>query len=105
MHIHPSQEKEVLDKRISLKFLDFLPVMKPIGPKNAERSVFSIKLAAFFLVECFFVACLFSIYAGSRVPEVNESHYWTKAKHFWDPSFASGDLFLASADEIGRAHV
>ncbi len=34
------------------------------------------------------------------VPGINESHYLTKAKHAWDPSFAPGDLFLAS----GNAH-
>lgn len=40
------------------------------------------------------------LYAASRVPEVNEVHYWTKAAHFWDPNFAPGDLFLSS----GNAH-
>ncbi len=34
------------------------------------------------------------------VPGINESHYLTKAKHAWDPSFAPGDLFLSS----GNAH-
>lgn len=33
-------------------------------------------------------------------PGINESHYLTKAKHAWDPSFAPNDLFLAS----GNAH-
>ncbi len=34
------------------------------------------------------------------VPGINESHYLTKAKHAWDPTFAPADLFLAS----GNAH-
>lgn len=46
------------------------------------------------------VLLVFFIYAGSRVPEVNEVHYWTKAAYFWDPNFAPGDLFLNS----GNAH-
>jgi hypothetical protein len=46
------------------------------------------------------VFLVFFLYAGSRVPEVNEVHYWTKAAHFWDPNFATGDLFLSS----GNAH-
>ncbi len=42
--------------------------------------------------------CVFSIYAGTLSPDVNESHYLTKAKNFWDTSFCRGDLFLESAD-------
>lgn len=37
-------------------------------------------------------------YAGTPAPEVNESHYLIKARHFWDPAFAQNDLFVASAD-------
>jgi len=44
------------------------------------------------------VFCLFSIYAGSVTPEVNESHYWVKASHFWNPGFVSRDLFAGSKD-------
>lgn len=35
---------------------------------------------------------------GQSPPDVNESHYLTKAKHFWSPDWCSGDLFLESAD-------
>ncbi len=35
------------------------------------------------------------------VPAVNEPHYLTKARHFWQPDWCHGDLFLESAD----AHV
>jgi hypothetical protein len=41
---------------------------------------------------------IMSIYGGSVCPDVNESHYMTKAKNFWDPSFCPNDLFLNSAD-------
>ncbi|MCU0713827.1 MAG: hypothetical protein MUC43_17350 [Pirellula sp.] len=53
-----------------------------------------------FSVDFVGVLMLFFLYAGSRVPEVNEVHYWTKAAHFWNPNFAAGDLFLGS----GNAH-
>lgn len=44
------------------------------------------------------VFCVFFVYAGYSVPAINEPHYWTKAAHFWDPSFGKGDLFLESGD-------
>jgi len=53
---------------------------------------------AYGYIDWLLVFCLFSIYAGSATPEVNESHYWVKASHFWNPNFASGDLFVQSKD-------
>ncbi len=32
----------------------------------------------------------------SPIPGVNESHYLTKSKHFWNPGWCSRDFFLAS---------
>lgn len=32
----------------------------------------------------------------SPVPGVNEAHYLCKARHYWDPSWCAGDLFLES---------
>ena len=51
-----------------------------------------------FFVDFLCVFCIFFLYAGSSVPAINEPHYWTKAAHFWDPSFGKGDLFLESGD-------
>jgi len=34
--------------------------------------------------------------ARSAIPGVNEPHYWTKARHFWQPDWLPRDLFLAS---------
>ncbi|MEZ6093068.1 MAG: DUF6798 domain-containing protein [Pirellulaceae bacterium] len=36
-------------------------------------------------------------FCGLEAPDVNESHYLTKAKHFWDVNWCSRDLFLESA--------
>lgn len=44
---------------------------------------------------------IFFIEGGAAAPHVNETHYLTKAKHYWDPAFCPGDFFLDSAD----AHV
>lgn len=32
------------------------------------------------------------------IPAVNEPHYLTKAKHFWDPAWCAGDVFLESSN-------
>jgi hypothetical protein len=37
------------------------------------------------------------MFAGQLPPDVNESHYLTKAKHGWDPTWCNGDLFLSSS--------
>lgn len=34
----------------------------------------------------------------SAIPGVNEAHYLTKSRHFWDPTWCSRDLFLQSTD-------
>ena len=41
---------------------------------------------------------LFALYAGSPPPDVNETAYLCKAKHYWNPDWCPGDLFLESAD-------
>ena len=51
-----------------------------------------------FALDWFLVLCVFSLYAGSVTPDVNESHYWVKSKHFWNPEFVSRDLFVQSKD-------
>ena len=43
----------------------------------------------------FVVFCLF---AATPAPAVNEAHYLAKAKHYWNPEWCRGDLFLESAD-------
>ena len=39
----------------------------------------------------------FALVAGQLPPDVNESHYLTKAKHFWNPTWCPGDIFLGSS--------
>ncbi len=51
--------------------------------------------------EVLLIFLLFFIFAGSPTPDVNEAHYLAKAKHYWDPDWCRGDLFL----ESGEAHL
>lgn len=49
------------------------------------------------IIEIILISLLFALFAGQLPPDVNESHYLTKAKHGWDPAWCSGDLFLSSS--------
>ncbi len=49
-----------------------------------------LELGLVFLV--FFVA------GSDAAPHRNEAHYLTRLKHFWDPGWCAGDLFLESPD-------
>lgn len=44
------------------------------------------------------IFAVFALTAASAVPGVNETHYLTKAKHFWNPDWCGNDLFLLSSD-------
>ena len=48
-------------------------------------------------IETLLIFSLFAVYAGQIPPDVNESHYLTKAKHGWDPLWCPDDIFLASS--------
>lgn len=48
-------------------------------------------------VETLIVFVCFAAFAGQIPPDINESHYLTKAKHFWDPEWVAGDIFLESS--------
>lgn len=48
------------------------------------------------IIETLLVWAIFALHAGWPIPDVNESHYLVKAKHFWNPDWAAGDFFLQS---------
>src|SRR5947208_1403278 len=62
------------------------------GPPLARAS---LRLTAF---EIIWIFLIFFLFAGSPPPDVGESHYLVKAKHYWQPEFCAGDLFLESRD-------
>jgi hypothetical protein len=55
-------------------------------------------LAAFEVVWIFLI---FFLFAGGAPPDVGESHYLVKAKHYWQPAWCAGDLFAESRDAHG----
>ena len=62
-------------------------------PQNTANRKFIIIAA----LEVALIVLCFAMIAGQAAPNVNESHYLTKAKHFWNPSYCPGDIFLSSS--------
>jgi hypothetical protein len=51
-----------------------------------------------FALEIVWLVLMFFLFAGSPPPDAGESHYLVKARHYWDPTWCAGDLFLESRD-------
>ncbi|HYO23884.1 MAG TPA: hypothetical protein VEQ85_02960, partial [Lacipirellulaceae bacterium] len=56
------------------------------------------RLGAQAWVEWGLILLLCFVAGGAPAPHVNETHYLAKAKHYWNPLYCPGDLFLDSAD-------
>ncbi len=50
------------------------------------------------LAEILLIMLVFFAFTGDPPPNVNEAHYLCRLKHFWNPQFGAGDLFLESQD-------
>lgn len=48
-------------------------------------------------IESSLIFVCFALFSGQLPPDVNESHYLTKAKHFWNPNWCPDDIFLSSS--------
>ncbi len=48
--------------------------------------------------EALLIFSLFFLYTSGPPPDVNETHYLPKAKHYWNPDWCGPDVFLDSAD-------
>jgi hypothetical protein len=67
------------------------PADQPVDRAEGSAGIFTcLEIAA--------ILALFFLYAGCPPPDVNEAHYLAKAKHYWNPQWCAGDLFLESAD-------
>lgn len=53
------------------------------------------------LGEVLLILLVFFVIAGDPVPHNNEPHYLCRLKHFWDPTWCRGDVFLESPDAHG----
>ncbi len=67
------------------------------SPESSSTAKSSLILQSQFLI-CILLVCVFLVIGGSGAPSVNESHYLTKARHFWDSEYLAEDLFVASKD-------
>lgn len=50
------------------------------------------------IFEVVWLVLLIYLFTGSPPPDAGESHYLVKAKHYWNPQWCAGDLFLESRD-------
>jgi hypothetical protein len=50
------------------------------------------------LVEVLLIVVVFAAATGDPPPHVNEAHYLSRLKHYWDPTWCQGDIFLQSPD-------
>lgn len=57
------------------------------------------------LAEVLLVFAVFAIHAGWPIPDVNESQYLVKAKHFWNPGWAADDFFLTASQKPGAGRL
>jgi hypothetical protein len=73
--------------------------MPGVAESNLERAT-GLRTATKSLawLEFALILAVFFVAGGAPAPHVNETHYLTKAKHYWDPTFCPGDAFLDSAD-------
>jgi hypothetical protein len=62
---------------------------------NTRYGALSARLLAITVLAALFLS--FSL-VRSPIPGVNESHYLCKARHYWQPEWCRGDLFLESAN-------
>jgi len=49
-------------------------------------------------LECAGIAVCLLLLTGGPVPGVNEAHYLSQARHYWDSTWCEGDFFLESPD-------
>lgn len=49
-------------------------------------------------IELLLIFTVFFLHGAWPVPDVNEPHYLSKAKHYWDNSWCANDFFLNTAD-------
>jgi hypothetical protein len=49
-------------------------------------------------LEIAWIVLLFFLLGSGPAPAINEPHYLSRAKHYWDPDFCRGDFFLESRD-------
>lgn len=67
-------------------------IEEPEVSDNAQKSPWSTA------VEVALIVLVFFVHVPGGPPEPNEPDYLGKARHYWNPDWAAGDIFLESAD-------
>ena len=67
-----------------------------VEPAVKSNSHSPIRLDRAFVIQALILIIGFLAWGG-WAPGVNESHYLTKAKHFWNPDWCPGDIFLSAS--------
>ncbi len=70
----------------------------PIAAATSDVNALPVTRSWVGLLSVLAVFLVFAAHGGWQVPDVNEAHYLTKARHYWDPGWAARDFFLESAD-------
>jgi len=70
----------------------------PVATNLADAAGAVRKHTGWFWLEVAAIFCVLFAFAGQATPDVNETHYLTKAKSFWSPEWCAKDLFLQSSD-------
>ncbi len=87
---------------LSVVEIDFVPPAVPINAaaENAVATDDPNGNSRGRVLVAVLVWASFLLFSGiqSPVPGVNEPHYLTKAKHYWQPDWCAGDFFLESAN-------
>src|SRR5688500_15349947 len=93
--IVPSRETDVAVKMDLLLPPNTMSPPAPSPPASASPSAGGWGWA---VIEVGFIFVMFFVFAGAPPPDVGEAHYLAKAKHYWDPAWCRGDMFLESKD-------
>ena len=67
-------------------------------PANAASIAGHHSSTRLLCIDVALILVVFFVHAGWPTPDVNEAHYLSKAKHYWNPQWCAGDQFLESAD-------
>ena len=74
------------------------PLDKSLNPVRSDIKIAApVQSVLWRSIEVILIFGCLLTFAGQIPPDVNESHYLPKAKHFWDPTWCAGDLFLGSS--------
>src|SRR5689334_15089613 len=68
------------------------------GTINEDGEIQSPVKKSWHIAEVLLIALLFFVATGDPTPAVNETHYISRLKHYWNPQWCAGDLFLDSTD-------